>query len=140
MKYITLSAFVSFIVYALASLSMLGLFTKIYLWCTPYDEFKQIRNGDTAPAITLSGAMLGFVLPILSVSYHGVNLLDFVIWATVAGIVQIVFFKLTYWFMPMEYGMGEISNLNTKNNAIAILYAGVAICVGLINAFSLIPQ
>lgn len=132
MKYITLQAFFNFCLYALASLAMLGLFTRIYLWLTPYDEFGQIKEGYAAPAIALSGALLGFTFPLLSISYHGINLLDFLIWGAVAGVMQIVVFKVLYWAIPME--------IERDNSAIAILYASLAICVGLINAFSLIPQ
>ncbi len=132
MKYITLAAFINFCVYAFTSLAMLGVFTRIYLWTTPYDEFGQIKAGYTAPAIALSGALIGFTFPLLSISYHGINLLDFLIWGGVAGAMQIIVFKILYWAIPME--------IERDNVAIAILYASLAVCVGLINAFSLIPQ
>jgi uncharacterized membrane protein YjfL (UPF0719 family) len=67
----------------------------------------------------------------LSVSYHGVNFLDFLIWAAVAGALQIVVFKALYWLIPMQ--------IEEDNKAIALIYAVLAFCVGLISAFSLIP-
>lgn len=132
MKYITLSAFANFCLYAFSSLVLLAVFTKLYLWTTPYDEVKQIRRGSVAPALALGGALLGFTFPMLSVSYHGVNIFDFLIWTVLAGLIQVGLFKFLYWVIPMQ--------ADEDNVAIAVLYAFLAVCVGLVNAFSLIPQ
>ncbi|HMS40153.1 MAG TPA: DUF350 domain-containing protein [Pyrinomonadaceae bacterium] len=131
MKYITLEALGNFLLYTFSSLAMLGVFGKIYQWLTPYHEQEQIKAGNVAPAIALSGALIGFTLPLLSVSYHGVNYVDFLIWAGVVGVLQIILFKILYWIIPMQ--------IEEDNKAIAIIYAVLAICVGLISAFSLIP-
>ena len=132
MKYITLWSFLDFLIYSLSSLVLLAIFGRIYLWITPYHEFVEIKKGNSAPAVALGGALLGFTFPLLSVSYHGVNLIDFAIWAGVAGLVQVVLFKILYWIIPMQ--------IEEDNDAIAALYAFLAVCVGLINAFSLIPH
>lgn len=76
--------------------------------------------------------MLGFTFPIMSMSLYGVNLADFLIWSAVGGLVQGALFKTLYRIIPMD--------LDTDNQAIGIFYAFVAICVGLINAVSLIPS
>ncbi|CAN5397191.1 DUF350 domain-containing protein [soil metagenome] len=131
MRYITLDAFLNFCLYAFSSIAILGIFGKIYMWLTPYHEFEQIKKGSTAPAIALSGALIGFTMPLLSVSYHGVNFVDFLLWSGVAGLFQLMLFKILYWIIPMQ--------IEEDNKSIAILYASLAICVGLINAFSLIP-
>lgn len=130
--YITAAAFGNFVLYASISLALLALFTWLYKMWTPYDEFRQIKAGKKAPALSMGGAMLGFTAPILSLSLHSVNLLDFFIWSVVAGVMQLALFKLLYWLMPMS--------TDEDNQAIGILYASAAICVGLINAFSLIPS
>jgi putative membrane protein len=131
MKYITLQALANFLLYTFSSLVLLGIFGKIYQWLTPYHEGESIKEGKMAPAIALGGALIGFTIPLLSVSYHGVNYLDFVIWAGVAGALQIILFKGLYWLIPMQ--------VEEDNRAIALIYAVLAFCVGLISAFSLIP-
>jgi len=131
MKYITLSALGNFFLYALSSIALLAGFGRLYMWLTPYEELEQIQAGHRAPAIALSGALLGFTFPVLSASYHGVNYLDFLLWSAVAGAVQVILFKVLYWTIPMQ--------IEIDNKAIAIFYATAAVCVGLINAFSLIP-
>ncbi len=132
MKYITLVALGNFLLYTFSSLVLLGVFGKIYQWLTPYHEHEQIKAGKLAPAIALGGALIGFTFPLLSVSYHGVNYVDFLIWAGVTGLVQIVLFKVLYWLIPMQ--------IEEDNKAIALIYAVLAFCLGLICAFSLIPS
>ena len=132
MKYITLQALGNFLLYTFSSLVLLAVFGKIYQWLTPYHEHESIKEGKLAPAIALGGALIGFTIPLLSVSYHGVNFVDFLIWAVVAGALQIFVFKGLYWLIPMQ--------IEEDNKAIAVIYAVLAFCVGLISAFSLIPS
>ena len=40
----------NYIIYLLASLAMIGVFSLIYTKITPYDELKMIREGQTAAA------------------------------------------------------------------------------------------
>ena len=131
MKYITLGALGNFLLYTFSSLVLLGIFGKIYQWLTPYHEHESIKAGKLAPAIALGGALIGFTLPMLSASYHGINFVDFLISAAIAGALQIVLFKALYWLIPMQ--------IEEDNKAIALIYAVLAFCVGLISAFSLIP-
>lgn len=130
--YITGDAMIWFVTYLVASLVLLAVFTRIYVVLTPYSEFEQIKAGKMAPAISLGGAMLGFTLPLLSMSFYGVNFLDFMLWSIIACLVQVIAFKLLYRLMPMQ--------IETDNRAIAIVYFFTSICVGAINAFSLIPR
>lgn len=132
MKYITLEALGNFLLYTFSSLILLAVFGKIYQWLTPYHEYEQIKAGKLAPAIALGGALVGFTLPMLSVSYHGVNYIDFLLWAAIVGVLQIILFKALYWIIPMQ--------IEEDNRAIAFIYAILAFCVGLISAFSLIPS
>lgn len=131
MKYITLESFGWFIAYALSNLALLLVFARLYLWLTPYNEFVEIKKGNTAPAIALAGALMGYTFPLLAVTHAGANYIDFLIWASVAGVVQLVTFKLLYWLLPLQ--------CEQENKAEALVYAAIAICVGMINAFSLVP-
>lgn len=132
MKYITFPAVGSFLLYTVTGLALLILFTWLYKLWTPYDEFAQMRAGKKAPAFAMGGAMLGFTFPLLSLSYNGINIVDFGVWSLVAGTVQLILFKILYWVIPMQ--------IEEDNQAIGIFYAFAAICVGLLNAFSLIPS
>jgi putative membrane protein len=130
--YITSNGLVWFATYLVSSLILLALFTRIYVVITPYSEFEQIKAGKIAPAISLGGAMLGFTLPLLSMSFYGINFIDFLIWSIIACLIQLAAFKFLYRLMPMQ--------IETDNRAIAIVYFFTSICVGSMNAFSLIPR
>ncbi len=131
MTYVTVPAASAFFTYSLLSFALLAGFGRLYLWITPYNEMSQIREGKVAPALALGGALLGFTMPLLSLSYHGSNLIDFFLWSLLAGVFQVVLFKLLYRILPME--------ATADNRAVGTLYAFLALSVGLINAFSLIP-
>lgn len=122
---------VQFLIYLISGAAMLALFSRCYVFITPYEEKEQIKEGKIAPAIALVGAMFGFVMPIASMSFHGINFWDYLLWSFLAGIVQLVCFKILYWILPNQ--------IEANNIGAAICYAGAAVCVGVINAFSLIP-
>lgn len=118
-------------IYFISGIGMLAAFTCLYTFVTPYDEKQQISEMKKAPAIALAGAMLGFTIPIATMSFHGARFMDYFIWSCVAGCVQLACFKVMYRLLPKQ--------IEADNCAAAIFYAGAAICVGIINAFSLIP-
>lgn len=126
-----LTSFWLFGVYFISGTGMLAIFTRLYVFATPYDEKEQIKEGKRAPAIALAGAMLGFTIPIATMSFHGARFTDYLIWSIVAGCVQLACFKVMYRLLPKQ--------IEADNCAAAIFYAGASICVGIINAFSLIP-
>ncbi len=79
----------NFLIYFAASLALTVIFLLVYMRVTPYREWELIRAGNNAAAISLSGAGLGFVLPLASTITHSVNWLDMVVWGVVAMIVQL---------------------------------------------------
>lgn len=130
--YISSEAILLFFIYLIASIILLALFTRAYIALTPYSEFEQIKNGKVAPAISLGGAMIGFTLPLLSMSLYGINFIDFLIWSVIASLVQIIVFKLLFRILPMQ--------IEADNRAIALVYFFTSVCIGAFNAFSLIPR
>jgi putative membrane protein len=130
-KYITLQAIGYFLGYAFSMMVALGIFGKIYQMFTPYCEYDEIQEGKMAPALALCGALLGFTIPMVTVVHYGLNYIDCLIWVIVTGFVQLVLFRVLYWIIPMK--------IDSDNKAIALVYATMAVCVGLIVAFSLIP-
>lgn len=105
-------------------------FKVIYQWITPYKERDLIRAGNSAAAIALAGALIGYVLPLASALSHTVSLLEFAAWAMLAGVIQIVAFTAVRMIalrdVKARIEAGEVS--------IGIYMAGISISVGLINA------
>jgi putative membrane protein len=118
----------------LLAFAVAGLFTiafkYIYQWVTPYNEKALIRAGNTSAAIALAGALIGYVLPLASALSHTVSLLEFVAWATLAGVVQIAAFTgVRLLALPDVKARVENNEIS-----IGIYLAGVSIAVGVLNA------
>lgn len=120
-----------FLVYFAASLVLLALFTRLYLWITPYDEATDIAAGRLAPAIALAGAMLGFTFPLLVASYTHSSLFGFIAWALFSCVAQLIVFMGLYRLLPRV--------IENNNVAGAMCFAATSVCVGLVNAASFIP-
>lgn len=105
-------------------------FKVIYQWITPYKERDLIRAGNSAAAIALAGALIGYVLPLASALSNTVSLLEFAAWATLAGVIQIVSFTAVRMValpdVKARIEAGEVS--------VGIYMAGISISVGLLNA------
>ena len=125
--------FDDFLIYFGVALLLLFAFTFIYIKVTPYKELVLIRAGNKAAAISLSGAMLGFALPLASTVANAVNLLDLVLFAVLATVVQLVAFVFVRMLMPnltADIERGEVAG--------ATFLAAVSISVGMLNAAALV--
>ena len=79
------------------ALLMLVVFAFAYLKITPARELELIKNGNVACALSLSGAMIGFCITLVSSMLHSVGMLSFMIWGLAAAVIQIlVYFAATH--------------------------------------------
>ncbi len=83
------AGFDDFLVYLAVSLVFLGLFVAIYIRLTPYRELALIREGNMAASFSLSGTLLGFIVPLSAAVRYSVSLVDMAIWAALALVVQL---------------------------------------------------
>ena len=105
-------------------------FKIIYQWATPYHERTLIRDGNTAAAITLGAALLGYILPLASALENTVSLIEFAAWAVLAGVIQIVTFTIVRVIV-----MRDLSDRVERGELAAAIYMGsISIGVGLLNA------
>ena len=119
--------------FALAFLAAGGftlIFKAIYRWITPHDEGALIRAGNSAAAVALGGAVIGYVLPLASALAHTESLPEFVAWAALAGVIQIV----TFWVVR-RVALPDISARIEKGEVSTGIYAAaISISVGVLNA------
>ena len=119
----------NFLAYLGAAIVLLVVFMAIYLYVTPYDEINLIRNNNTAAAISLSGALLGFAMPIANVIAHSDTLIDLAVWGAIAGIVQLLAWMVARVALPTlqeDIAAGRV--------APATFVAVLSVTIGLINA------
>ena len=124
-----LSMLPAFLAYFAVAIALIVVFLLVYLTVTPYDEIALIRKNNSAAAISLSGAMLGFAMPIANVIAHSDTLLDLLAWGAIAGVVQILAYLVARFTLPHlteDIPAGKI--------APATFLAVLSLTVGLTNA------
>jgi len=89
-----------FLSYWLSSLGLLGAFTFIYIYWTPYKEVTLIREGNVAAACSLGGAILGFVAALAFVVSNSAELHEVLFWGSVAAVVQLVGYTIVRFIIP----------------------------------------
>ena len=128
----SLAGLPAFISYFFLSLALLVVFLAVYLAVTPYRELTLIRQGNIAAAISLGGAVIGFVLPLARAVTQSVSMLDLVAWGGVALVVQVVVFLLVGVLLPRLTAAVKDGQV-----AAAVLLASLAVAVGVLNAASM---
>ena len=122
-------AFPNFVRYVVVGFALAGLFLWVYVLITPWPEFRLIRAGNSAAAVALIGALLGFCLPLANTIAHSVSLTDVVLWALVALVVQVAVHTAMRLLLPGLKNAVEANEL-----AAGITAGGFSTCFGLINA------
>ena len=119
----------NFLAYFGASVVLLAAFLAAYTLITPLHEWTLIREGNTAVALSLAGATLGFALPLASAIVHSANLADMAVWAAVALILQLLCFaamRLLRRNVNAALAQGDVAE--------AIVLAAGSVVFGLLNA------
>ncbi len=106
---------------------VIGVF--IYMWITSHDERALIREGNTAAAISLAGAILGLAIPLAFCMASSINVYDIVIW----GIVTLVIQLATFWII--DIWLRDLSKrIEEGQVGTSILLVSVKLAVASINA------
>ena len=119
----------AFLAYFAVAIALLALFLLVYLNVTPYHEVALIRDGNSAAAVSLSGALLGFAMPVANVIAHSDTLLDLASWGAIAGVIQILAYLVARLALPQLD-----QDIPAGKTAPAIFLAVLSLSVGLINA------
>jgi putative membrane protein len=96
----SITGFPAFLVYLASTLALLAVFLFIYARVTPYREFQLIREGNIAAAISLSGTMIGFTIPLAKAVAQSGSLLDMLMWGGIALVVQLSAYVVARMLIP----------------------------------------
>lgn len=120
----------AFLLFFLTAVAFTIAFKLIYSAVTPYRERELIKAGNTAAAIALGGALIGYVLPLGSALTHTVSLPEFAAWAALAGVVQVAaFVAVRFLVLP------DIKHrIESNETASAVYLAAISFVVGALNA------
>jgi putative membrane protein len=123
------AGFDDFLVYLALSLVFLTLFVAIYIRLTPYRELSLIREGNLAAAFSLSGSLVGFIVPLSAAVRYSVGLVDMAIWAAIALVVQLCAFVAVKLLIP-----NLAHDIQAAKTAQGFFLGAVSLGVGLLNA------
>jgi putative membrane protein len=116
----------------LVSLALLAVFATLYSVLTSHSEMGLIRNGNKAAALSLGGAIVGFVIPVSKAVSQSSNLTDLVAWAGIAFVAQMVAYGVAAILVPhLRKAVAD------DRVASGILLAALAVAIGLLNAASM---
>ena len=111
------------------TVAMLLIGVVIYVWITPHHEFRLIREGNVAAAVSLSGAVLGIGIPLAFCMAASVSVYEILIWGSLAVVLQLVAYKVADLILrdlPARIDAGEIGP--------ALTLVAVKLAVAAINA------
>lgn len=111
------------------TVAILAAGVAVYVWITPHPEFRLARAGNTAAAVSLSGAIVGIGLPLAVCLAGSYSVWDIVIWGGVTVVVQLAAYKVADLLLkdlPKRIEAGEIGP--------AVLMVAIKLSVAMINA------
>ena len=130
-----LGSFLFFTLFFLSAILIVALFLYLYAIVTPYDDYKLIfQENNSAAAIGFGGAIVGLCIPLYSALVSSVSYVDFIIWATIAMIIQLLF-ALIITRVKSRFSFEKLINEGVVS--VGILMAFLSISIGLINAGSM---
>ena len=125
----SLTGIVAHLVYfGIASFAVI-VFVGIYVTVTPHHEFRLIRAGNTAAAISLGGAILGYTLPLAKAVAQSWSVAEMLLWSGVALIAQLVAYGIARLLLPQLS-----SHVDEGKTASGIFLAAISVAIGLLNA------
>ena len=125
----SISGFPAFIIYLASTLAMLAVFLFIYIKITPYHEIELIRAGNIAAAISLSGAMIGFTIPLAKSITQSGSLLDMVMWGSIALVIQLLAYGIVRLLVP-----GIAKDIPEGHVAQGVFLGMLSLATGILNA------
>jgi len=117
------------ILHFLVTVTMLAVGITAYIWMTPYPEFKLIREGNVAAAVSLGAAILSLAVPLAFSMSVSVGIADIIIWGLVTLAILLVVYRSIDFLLkdlPARIEAGELGS--------AILLASVKLGVAAITA------
>lgn len=125
----SLAGFDEFLIYAGLAIAFVYLYMIVYLWITPYNELKLIKDGNIAAAISLSGSVLGFSFPLAAAIFQAVHPWDMMLWAVIAAAVQLLV------YVAVRYSLLNVTRrIPDGQIATGIVLGAISVSAGILNA------
>ena len=121
--------FDDFLLYLAISGVLLAIFVAIYVRITPYHEVALIREGNMAASFSLSGSLIGMVIPLANAVEFSVNPVDMAIWGFIALAIQLIVFMIARIALPTI-----AIDIPAGKQASGFFLGAISIAAGILNA------
>ncbi|GHF15418.1 DUF350 domain-containing protein [Kordiimonas sediminis] len=118
-----------FMAHSAVSLLILLVGVIVYLKMTRHDEMALIREGNTAAALSLGGAIVGLALPLAFSLAASITLWDLVFWGVVALVLQIIAFRIVDLVLK-----GVSDRIEAGEVATAVFLVSIKLATAAVNA------
>ncbi len=127
--------FLSFGLFFLSAVAIVALFLVLYALVTPYDDYRLIfEEHNTAAALGFGGAIVGLCIVLHSALIHSVSYVDFLIWAIVAMVIQLLF---AFGVTRLKGKLSFEASIVKGDISVGTLMALLSVAIGLLNAGSM---
>ncbi|KAA5926475.1 DUF350 domain-containing protein [Achromobacter xylosoxidans] len=120
---------VTYLIYIVSALVMLGIFTAVYTTVTRYKEFELIREGNIAAVLSYGGALVGFSFTLCSSIAVHASFVMFLVWGVAAMVVQLVVYAVVSRAIHSLHEAIEENNI-----AMGGLIGSISLAAGVVNA------
>lgn len=121
--------FDDFLVYLAISSVLLAVFITLYVKITPYRELALIRENNMAAAFSLSGTVIGMVIPLANAVEYSVNPVDMAIWGFIALAIQLLVFVIARIALPTI-----VVDIPAGKQAAGFFLGAISVAAGVLNA------
>ena len=125
----SLDGIVAHLLYFGIAIVAVVVFVAIYVTVTPHPEFRLIRQGNTAAAISLGGAILGYTVPLAKAVAQSTSIGEMLLWSGVALVAQLAAYGITRLILPQLS-----AHVDEGRTASGVFLAAIAIAIGMLNA------
>ncbi|MBW8190142.1 DUF350 domain-containing protein [Neiella marina] len=119
----------AFALYFVIGYAFVLVFCVLYGKVTPYCEWTLMRNNNVAAAIAFGLSLVGYTIPVASAAINSVGILDYVVWAVVALVAQIITFTTVRWYMR-----DLVDRINQDQIPAGLFLGCAALATGILNA------
>ena len=124
-----MSGFPLLMAHSATTFAILFIGVRVYMAVTPHDELALIREGNTAAALSLGGAIFSIALPLAFVLAFSVSVIDILIWGLVTLVLQLIAFFI------VDRVLNNLSaRIEDGDMASAVLLVSVKLTTAAINA------
>ena len=121
--------FDDFLLYLAISGVLLAIFVAIYVRITPYHEMALIREGNMAASFSLSGTLIGMVIPLSTAVKFSVNPVDMAIWGFIALAIQLLMYMIARIALPTI-----ALDIPAGKQSAGFFLGAISIAAGILNA------